>query len=83
MAFITTSMVVLGDKLGGGHVDQSAGVLRIVSGAPFLRSSRVCPTLVMVSERLPRTWTVHIKRTCGIRGLAQEAYMSSVSGFPL
>jgi hypothetical protein len=83
MTFITASIVVLGEKLGGGPVDQSAGVLGIVSGAPFLRSSRVCPTLVMVSERLPRTWAVHIKRTCGIRGLAQEAYMSSVSGFPL
>jgi hypothetical protein len=51
--------------------------------SPFLRSSRVHPTLLMASERLPHTGTVHIKRTGGVRGLACEVYMSCVSGFPL
>jgi hypothetical protein len=37
LAFITTSMAVLGEKLGGGPVDHSA-VLGVVSGALFLRS---------------------------------------------
>jgi hypothetical protein len=76
-------MVVLGEKLGGEPMDHSAGVLGIVLGALFLGSSRVCPTLLMASERLPRTWTAHRKRTCGICGLAWEAYVSCVSGFPL
>jgi hypothetical protein len=64
-------------------VDQSANVLRIVSRALFLRSSRVHPTLLMASERLPRTWTTHKNRTCGIRGLAREAYVACASGFLL
>jgi hypothetical protein len=76
-------MVVLGEKLDGEPTDQSVGVLGIVSGALFLRSSRVCPTLLMASKRLPHMWTDHRKRTCGICGLKQEAYMSCVSGFPL
>jgi hypothetical protein len=76
-------MVVLGEKLGGRPVDQSVGVLGIVSGALFLRSSRVCPTLLMASKRFPHMWTDHRKRTCGVRGLEREAYMSCVSDFPL
>jgi hypothetical protein len=83
MAFITASMVVLREKLGGRPTDRSADVLGIVSGALFLRSSRVHPTLLMASERLPRMWTTHINRTCGVRGLAREAYVSCVLGFPL
>jgi hypothetical protein len=39
-------MVVLGGKLGGGPVDHSAG-LGVVSGALFLGSSKVRPTLLM------------------------------------
>jgi hypothetical protein len=76
-------MVVLGEKLGGEPMDNSAGVLGIVSGALFLGSSRVCPMLLMASERLPRTWTARRKRTCGICRLAWEAYVSCVLGFPL
>jgi hypothetical protein len=76
-------MVVLGEKLSGGPMDQSVGVLGIVSGALFLRSSRVRPTLLMSSERLPHTWTARRKRTCNVRGLAWEAYVLCVSGFPL
>jgi hypothetical protein len=83
LAIITASMVVLGEKLGGRPADQSAGMLGIMSGALFLRSTRVHPTLLMASERLSRTWTAHRKCTCGIRGLAREAYMSYISGFPL
>jgi hypothetical protein len=76
-------MVVMGEKLGDGSADQSAGVLGIMSGAFFLRSSRVCPTLLMASKRLPRTWTSHKKCACGVRGLAREVYVSCVSGLPL
>jgi hypothetical protein len=32
--------------------------------------------------RLPHTGTVHGKRICGVRGLAQKAYVSCVSDFP-
>jgi hypothetical protein len=59
-------MVILGEKLGGGPADWSAGVLRIVSGALFLGSSKVRPTLLIASARFPRTWTARRKRTCGI-----------------
>jgi hypothetical protein len=38
LAFITSSMVVLGENLGGGPTDRSAGVLTIVSGALFLEA---------------------------------------------
>jgi hypothetical protein len=75
-------MAVLGDKLGGGPVDHSAG-LRVMSGAPFLWSSRVCPTLMMACERLPCTCTARRKHVYGVRGLVREAYMSCVSGIPL
>jgi hypothetical protein len=42
---------VLGEKLGGGPADRSAGVLKIVSEALFLRSSRVYPILLGQRER--------------------------------
>jgi hypothetical protein len=83
LAFITASMFILGETLGGGLVDRSTGMMRIVSGALFLGSSRVRPTLLMASERLPRTWAAHRKRACGICGLTREAYVSCVFGFPL
>jgi hypothetical protein len=75
-------MTVLGEKLGGGPADQSAG-LEVVSGVLFLGSSRVHPTLLMACERLSRTWTAHRKRTRGIRGLVWETYVSCILGFPL
>jgi hypothetical protein len=75
-------MVILGEKLGGGPVDHLVGI-GVVSGALFLGSSRVRPTLLMACERLPRTWTTGRKRTRGVCELAWEAYMSSVSSFPL
>jgi hypothetical protein len=68
-------MAVLGEKLGGGLADHSAG-LEVVSGALFLRSSRVHPTLLMACERLPHMGTAHRKLTRGIRGLAYKAYIS-------
>jgi hypothetical protein len=68
-------MVVLGEKLGGGPADHSAE-LGVVSGALFLKSSRVRPTLLMACKRLPRTGTAHRKHTPGVRGLAWEAYVS-------
>jgi hypothetical protein len=58
-------MVLLGEKLGGGLVDQSASVLGIVLGVLFLRSSRVHPTLLMASKRLPHTGTVCKMRRSG------------------
>jgi hypothetical protein len=76
-------MVVLGEKLGGGPADRSAGVLGIVLGAFFLRSNWVRPTLLIASKRLPRTGTVCRKSMNGVHGLAREAYVSCVSGFPL
>jgi hypothetical protein len=82
LGFITASMAVTGEKLGGGPADRSVGALGIVSGALFLRSSRVCPTLLGLLERLPHMGTASGKHTCGIRGPEQEAYVSCVSGFP-
>jgi hypothetical protein len=75
-------MDVLGEKLGGGPADHSAG-LGVVSGALFPESSRVRPMLLVACERLPRTGTVHRKRMPGVCGLVWEAYMSCWSGFPL
>jgi hypothetical protein len=75
-------MAVLGEKLGDGPVDHSAG-LEVVSGALFLGSSRVRPTLLVACERLPRMGTVHRKHMSGIRGVAWEAYVSCWSGFSL
>jgi hypothetical protein len=69
LAFITASMAVLGEKLGGGPADHSAG-LGVVSGALFLRSSRVRPTLMMAYERLPHMETARRTHTPGIRGLS-------------
>jgi hypothetical protein len=42
---------MLGKKLGDGLVDYSVG-LGFVSGALFLRSSRVRPTLLMTSQKV-------------------------------
>jgi hypothetical protein len=58
----------LGRETGGGPADHSTG-LGVVSGALFLRSSRVRPTLLMAYERLSRTWTARNKRTWGVCGL--------------
>jgi hypothetical protein len=74
-------MVVLGEKLGGGPVDHSAGLG--LCGSPFFESSMVCPTLLMACKRFPRTGTARRKCMCGVRGLAQEAYVSCSSGFLL
>jgi hypothetical protein len=75
-------MTMLGEKLGGGPTDHSAG-LGVVSGALFLMSSRVRPTLLMACERLTRTWTTRKKRMRGVRELVWEVYVSCGSGFPL
>jgi hypothetical protein len=68
-------MVVLGEKLGVGPTDHSAG-LGVVLEALFLGSSRVCPMLLMACKRLPRTGTARRKRMRGVCGLAREAYVS-------
>jgi hypothetical protein len=75
-------MVMLGEKLDGGPVDHSAR-LGVVTGALFLRSSRIRPTLLMAYEWLPCTGTTCRKRTPSVRELVWEAYMSCWSGFPL
>jgi hypothetical protein len=49
-------MLILGEKLGGGLVDHSAG-LGVVLGALFLERSGVHLALLMACERLPRTGT--------------------------
>jgi hypothetical protein len=75
-------MTVLGEKLGGESVDHSAE-LGVVSGALFLGSSRVHPTLLVACERLLCIGTAHRKRMPSVRGLAWEAYVSCGSDFPL
>jgi hypothetical protein len=75
-------MTVLGEKLGGGPADHSAG-LRVVLGALFLESSMVCPTLLRACKRLSHTETARRKRTSGVRGLPWEAYVSCWSEFSL
>jgi hypothetical protein len=75
-------MTMLGEKLGGRPADYSAG-LGVVSGALFLESSRVRPTLLVACKRLPRTGTARRKRMSSIRGLAWEEYVSCWLDFPL
>jgi hypothetical protein len=82
LAFIIASMVVLGEKLGGGPADHSAGLGDCV-GSPFFGSSRVRPTRLMACKRLSCTWTARKKHTRDVRGLAWEAYVSCVLSFPL
>jgi hypothetical protein len=59
------------------------GGLAIMSGALFLRSSRVRPTLLVICERLSRTGTARRKRTPDVFGFAWEAYVPCWSDFPL
>jgi hypothetical protein len=66
----TASTVVLGEKLGGGPMNWSADVWRIVSKALFLRSSRIHPTLLGQRERLPHMGTARRQGMSGIHGLA-------------
>jgi hypothetical protein len=75
-------MVMLGEKQSGGPANHSVG-LGVVSGAIFLWSSRVRPTLLVPCERLPRTGTARRKRTPGVCGLTWEAYVSCCLDFPL
>jgi hypothetical protein len=76
-------MVVLGEKLGGRSVDRPADMLRIVSRAIFLRSSRVRLTMLGQRERLPRMGIVREKRTSGVCGPVRKTYVLCVSGFSL
>jgi hypothetical protein len=75
-------MAMLGEKLGGGHADHSVGP-GVVSGALFLKRSKVRPMLLMACERLPHMSTARRKHTPGVRELVWEAYMSYWSSFPL
>jgi hypothetical protein len=74
LTFITVSMAVRGEKLDGGPADRSTGVLRIVPGAIFLGSSRVCPTLLGQRERLSRTACQECVRIVCIRFSLQGVY---------
>jgi hypothetical protein len=71
-------MVVLGEKLGDRPVDRPADVLRIVSGALFLRSSMIHPTLLGQREMLVHMGTARMKCTW----TGAEMYVSCISGFP-
>jgi hypothetical protein len=50
--------------------------------SPFSQGQWICSTLLTASERLPCIGTTYKKCMGGVCGLAQEAYMSCVSGFP-
>jgi hypothetical protein len=65
----TASMVVLGEKLRRVSWATQSG-WEVESGALFLRSSSIRPTLSVTRKRLPRTETARGKRTSGLRGLA-------------
>jgi hypothetical protein len=72
----------LGRETGYGPADRSAGVLWIVSGSLFLRSSGPAQLCWRLCKKLPCTWTVRRKRTRGICELTQEAYVSCRSREP-
>jgi hypothetical protein len=78
----TSSLAGLGKKLRWVPRTTQPG-WEVESGALFLRSSTIRPTLLMTYKRLPRMETAHRKRTSGVHRLAWEAYMSCWSGFPL
>jgi hypothetical protein len=78
----TASMVVLGEKLEQVPRATQPG-WEVESGALFLGSSSIRPTLLGQRQRLPCTGTARRKRTSGVHGLAREVYVSCVSGFSL
>jgi hypothetical protein len=81
LTFITAPMIIRGEKLGGGSVDRSTGMLGIVIWAIFLKSSRICPTLLSQHGRLSHKRIAHRKCTSDIRGLTRETYVSCVLDF--
>jgi hypothetical protein len=74
---------LFGRETGCEPVDQSVGMLWIVSGALFLGSSGPAQLCWRLRERLPCTGTTHRKRMSGIHRLEWEAYMSCWLDFPL
>jgi hypothetical protein len=78
----TASLVGLGEKLRQVPRTTQPG-WEVESGALFLESSSIHPTLLMTHERLARTGTARRKCMPGVRGLVWEAYVSCWSGFPL
>jgi hypothetical protein len=78
----TVSLAGLGEKLRRVPWTTQSG-WEVESGALFLRSSSICPTLLMTYKRLPRTGTARRKRTPGVHQLEWVAYVSCWSGFPL
>jgi hypothetical protein len=52
LPFITASMDIRGEKLGGGPANRPVDMLGIMTGALFLRSSRVRPTMLVQHEKL-------------------------------
>jgi hypothetical protein len=75
-------MVVRGEKLGGDLQIGQPACWGCSWESLFLRSSGIRATLLGQCERLPRMGTARRKRTSGVRGLAQETYVSCVSSFP-
>jgi hypothetical protein len=63
-----------------GTVGHLAG-LRGGVGGTFSREWLIYPTLLSQRERLPRTRTIHRKRTSRVCELAWETYMSCASSF--
>jgi hypothetical protein len=76
----TASLAGLREKLRWAlWTTQPSG--EVESGALFLESSSIHPTLLTTCETLPRTGTARRKRKPSVRGLEWEAYMSCWSGF--
>jgi hypothetical protein len=66
-------------------MDMRIGQRRAVDcvGSPSSQEQWACSTLLMTRERLPHTGTPRRKRTPNIRGLAWEAYVACLLGFPM
>jgi hypothetical protein len=78
----TTSLTGLGEKLRRVLRTTQPGY-EVESGALFLRSSSIRPTLLTTYKRLPRMETAHRERTSGVHRLEWKAYVSCWSDFPM
>jgi hypothetical protein len=74
--------VCCGRETEYGPTDRLADVLWIGTESFFLRSSSSVQRCWWLCKMLPHMGTTHRKCTSGVHGLAREAYVSCVSGFP-